>query len=63
MIPINEQPYSLPVGWQWVKMETIATIFTGNSINERIKAEKYFGSLNIEAENGIFQVTVLLQGN
>ena len=43
MIPINEQPYSLPVGWQWVKMETIATIFTGNSINERIKAEKYRG--------------------
>ena len=43
MIPIDEQPYPLPVGWQWVKMKDIATIFTGNSINEKIKAEKYLG--------------------
>lgn len=42
-IPTNEQPYPLPVGWCWVKIKDIATLFTGNSINEKIKAEKYFG--------------------
>ena len=43
MIPINEQPYPLPNDWQWVKMKDIATLFTGNSINEKIKTEKYLG--------------------
>ena len=41
MIPTNEQPYPLPNDWQWVKMKDIATLFTGNSINEKIKTEKY----------------------
>ena len=43
MIPTNEQPYPLPNDWQWVKMKDIATLFTGNSINEKIKTEKYLG--------------------
>ena len=43
MIPTNEQPYPLPDGWQWVTMKKIATLFTGNSINEKIKVEKYLG--------------------
>ncbi|MBR0289183.1 MAG: restriction endonuclease subunit S [Selenomonadaceae bacterium] len=43
MISINEQPYPLPDGWQWVTMKDIATLFTGNSINKKIKVEKYFG--------------------
>ena len=43
MIPTNEQPYPLPDGWQWVTMKEIATLFTGNSINEKIKVEKYLG--------------------
>ena len=43
MIPTNEQPYPLPDDWQWVTMKDIATLFTGNSINEKIKVEKYFG--------------------
>lgn len=43
MIPTNEQPYPLPNDWQWVKMKNIATLFTGNSINEKIKTEKYLG--------------------
>ena len=43
MIPTDEQPYPLPDGWQWVKMKDIAKLFTGNSINEQTKAEKYLG--------------------
>lgn len=43
MIPTNEQPYPLPAGWQWCRLGDIATLFTGNSINEKIKAEKYLG--------------------
>lgn len=43
MIPTNEQPYPLPDGWQWVTMKDITTPFTGNSINEKIKVEKYLG--------------------
>ena len=39
----DEKLYPLPVGWQWVKMKNIAKLFTGNSINEKIKAEKYLG--------------------
>ena len=43
MIPIDEQPYPLPDGWQWCRLGDIAKLFTGNSINEKIKAEKYYG--------------------
>ena len=43
MILTNEQPYPLPNDWQWGKMKDIATFFTGNSINEKIKTEKYLG--------------------
>ena len=43
MIPKDEQPYPLPDGWQWVCLGDIATLFTGNSINKEIKAEKYRG--------------------
>ena len=39
----DEKLYPLPDGWQWVKIKDIATLFTGNSINEKIKAEKYLG--------------------
>ncbi len=43
MIPTDEQPYPLPDGWQWCRLGDIAKLFTGNSINEKIKAEKYLG--------------------
>ena len=43
MISTNEQTYLLPDDWQWVTMKEIATLFTGNSINEKIKVEKYLG--------------------
>ena len=38
-----EAPYALPDGWKWSKAENIADIYTGNSINEKVKQEKYMG--------------------
>ena len=43
LIPNWDQPYKLPENWCWVKVDTVATIYTGNSINERVKEEKYTG--------------------
>ena len=34
---------SLPANWQLSKLKDVAELFTGNSINEKIKQEKYFG--------------------
>lgn len=39
----DEKLYPLPKGWQWCRLCDIATLFTGNSINEKIKTEKYLG--------------------
>ena len=39
----NIFPYELPENWQWTTLKNVAKIFTGNSINEKIKQEKYFG--------------------
>ena len=35
--------YTIPQNWRWTTLENVAEIFTGNSINEKIKQEKYFG--------------------
>ena len=43
MIPKDEQPYPLSEGWQWICLGDIATLFTGNSINKEVKAQKYRG--------------------
>ncbi len=43
LIPNWDEPYKLPDNWCWVKIETLAAIYTGNSINERVKSEKYYG--------------------
>ena len=37
------EPYNLPDGWKWTSAKEIADIYTGNSINEKVKAEKYAG--------------------
>lgn len=39
----TETPYELPEGWKWEIANNIADIFTGNSINETVKKEKYTG--------------------
>ena len=38
-----EAPYELPEGWKWERASNFADIFTGNSINENVKKEKYTG--------------------
>lgn len=43
LIPNWDEPYKLPDNWCWVRIDAIALIYTGNSINERIKKEKYLG--------------------
>lgn len=43
LIPSWDLPYKLPSNWCWVRVDAIATIYTGNSINERVKEEKYTG--------------------
>ncbi len=45
LVPEAEQPYSIPENWCWVKAKFIAEIYTGNSISEKIKAEKYTGKI------------------
>ena len=43
LVPEVEQPYKVPANWCWVKAGIVTNIFNGNSINEKIKAEKYYG--------------------
>lgn len=38
-----DEPYSLPHGWQWVRLGAIGNIFNGNSINASEKESKYDG--------------------
>ncbi len=42
-IPSSDEPYSLPDGWQWVRLGAIGNIFNGNSINASEKESKYAG--------------------
>jgi type I restriction enzyme S subunit len=37
----DEKTFDLPKGWEWVRLGEVGNIFNGNSINERIKNEKY----------------------
>ena len=43
LVPDWEWPYKLPENWCWIKASSIINIYTGNSINEKVKAEKYAG--------------------
>ena len=43
LIPNWDEPYKLPPNWCWVRVDAVASIYTGNSINERVKDEKYTG--------------------
>lgn len=42
-ITVSDEPYSLPHGWQWVRLGAIGNIFNGNSINASEKESKYAG--------------------
>ena len=37
----NEIPFAVPEGWAWTSLSEIANIYTGNSINENEKNNKY----------------------
>ena len=37
----DEKPFELPMGWEWVRLGTIANIFNGNSISSTDKEKKY----------------------
>lgn len=43
-IAASDEPYSLPHGWQWVRLGAIGNIFNGNSINASEKESKYAGA-------------------
>jgi len=42
-VTASDEPYSLPHGWQWVRLGAIGNIFNGNSINASEKESKYAG--------------------
>lgn len=42
-VTASDEPYSLPYGWQWVRLGAIGNIFNGNSINSSEKESKYAG--------------------
>ena len=42
-ISAEEIPFDIPENWQWVRLGDICQIYTGNSISEHEKKEKYFG--------------------
>lgn len=41
LAPVEEQPYGVPGNWRWVKLNSVSEMYTGNSINEKTKREKY----------------------
>lgn len=41
LVPKEQQPYKISDNWCWVKIESIANLFTGNSINAKEKEAKY----------------------
>lgn len=42
-VTASDEHYSLPHGWQWVRLGAIGNIFNGNSINASEKESKYAG--------------------
>lgn len=39
----DEIPFKIPDNWKWVRLSSLADIYTGNSINEEEKKKKYTG--------------------
>lgn len=39
----SDKAFQLPSGWEWVRLGTIGNIFNGNSVNAKLKTEKYIG--------------------
>lgn len=43
LVPEEEQPYKIPQNWVWTKFGEILHLYTGNSINSKVKENKYIG--------------------
>ena len=43
-VPEAEQPYKIPHNWRWARIGAVADLYTGNSINEKVKKQKYEGN-------------------
>ena len=43
LVPNWDEPHKLPDNWCWVKIRAVCNIYNGNSINERLKLERYVG--------------------
>ena len=43
VIQNDEVPFDVPEGWQWVRLGVLGNIFNGNSVNAKLKEEKYTG--------------------
>ena len=39
----DEVPFDIPDSWEWVRLSTANDMYTGNSINENEKKQKYTG--------------------
>ena len=43
-IPEAERPYPIPDNWRWARIGAVADLYTGNSINEKVKKQRYEGN-------------------
>ena len=41
LVPKEEQPYKIPNNWCWTRLNILTDLFTGNSINAKLKESKY----------------------
>ncbi|QEW06709.1 restriction endonuclease subunit S [Nitrincola iocasae] len=41
VITDDEVPYELPFNWRWTRLGEIGNVFNGNSVNARVKEQKY----------------------
>ena len=46
LVPVDEQPYTIPSNWAWTRLGNIYNLFTGNSIPESKKTTKYINLSN-----------------
>ncbi len=46
LVSVEQTPFVIPKNWCWVKIGSIANLYTGNSINEKVKSDKYKGLTN-----------------
>ena len=58
MIPINEQPYPLPEGWQWIRQKNICELSQGEKLSD-----KMFPYLDVKYLRGMKEKSFVNSGN